>query len=105
MFDDPVELAHVLIPAIEVCRLFRGQGGVDGLACNLSGALVIWTVQHRRVGSAETPRVSANAEAEGDASSEHQADVREFGQQNAMVLFKFVERRFDRCSWIRCDFG
>jgi len=105
LFDDPVELAHVLIPVIEVWRLLRGQGGVDGLACYLSGPLVIRTMQHRRVGSAATLRVSANAEAEGDASSEHQADVREFGQQCAMLLFKFGERRFDRCGGITGDFG
>lgn len=105
LVDDLVELAHVLIPIIELCRLLRGQGGVDGLASNLSSPFVIRTMQHRRVSFAAARWVSAMTEAEGDASSQHQADVRKFGQQSAMALFKFEKRRFDRCRGIAGDFA
>ena len=80
LFDDPVELAHVLIPVIEVWRLLRGQGGVDGLACYLSGPLVIRAMQHRRVGLASASWVPAAVEAESDGSAESQPGVRKFGQ-------------------------
>ena len=91
--NDPVELAHVVIPGLQALRLLRVQPDGDGFASNLSSPLAIRAVQPRGVGFAATRWVSAAVEAARDASSEHQAEIRELGQQGAMALFETKERR------------
>jgi len=52
-------------------------------------------VQHRGIGFAATRWVSAATESVRDASSEHQAKIRELGHQGAMSVFEALERRID----------
>ena len=103
--NDPVELAHVVIPFLQSIRLFRAQPDGDGLASNLSSPLAIRAVQHRGIGFAATRWVSAAVEGVRDASAEHQSEIRELGHQGAMSLFEALERRVDRLgtiSWFLC---
>ena len=93
--NDPVELVHVVIPFLQAIRLFRTQPDGDGLAGDLSSPLAIRAVQHRGIGFAATRWVSAATESVRDASSEHQAKIRELGHQGAMSVFEALERRID----------
>jgi len=52
-------------------------------------------MQHRGIGFAATRWVSAAVESARDASAEHQAEIRELGQQGAVSLFEALERRVD----------
>jgi hypothetical protein len=90
--NDPVELAHVVIPALQAIRLFRAQPDGDGLASNLSSPLAIRAVQPWGIGFATARRVSAAVEGARDASAEHQAEIRELGHQGAVSLFEALER-------------
>jgi hypothetical protein len=86
-----IEFTHILVPDEAVLRVFGRQLGGDRLAGDLAGPHVVGSMEDGWVGLASTARLSTVRHTRCDTSSQHQAEIRQLGQQCAVTLFETAQ--------------